>query len=469
MKKAEEVRPANGSGGLFGDVLEIVARWLTAVVSSVWELSAALVAVGAFGVFVGVPPLALVGVAVLIPVALVVLALAGWPPAGDWWRVVQGRYQRVRLRQRWPEIATQLGWDHAFGDRRRRVPDLVRVRRTGTSLIIELRPLPQQRRESWGVLCDQLRRYVGAAVARYDEPRPGVLAIYLGMLPLPTTAEFPRAVRTQAWDVLRLGVRAGGDEVSWRPSDVPHLLVGGVTKGGKGSAIRSVAYDGLASGWQLLVVNPKLSGEYGWLERLGVPVLERLESIQEVIEGIEVERERRQAIVKRAAVGSWDRVSGWTAPPLMLIVDEVSALLMVDKANKEIARTQERLSYLITRLVQLGRSAGIHLVLATQRPDVSTLGPNGGILRDNIDGRIGVCSLQDEGVRMLFGGSIDPDIKGVLNGTKGRALATMLSAGDFDVYGMQLYYLDEADLLTEAITPVVAQGVRLPMVSPGAA
>ncbi len=163
------------------------------------------------------------------------------------------------------------------------------------------------------------------------------------MQPLPPAVEFPRAHLVQAWDQLRLGVRAGGDEGEWRPSDVPHLLIGGVTKGGKGSAIRNVAYDALASGLRLIVVNPKLSGEYGWLERLGVPVLEALEGVLAVVERGELERAYRQTIVKTAGVGSWDKVVGWEAPPLMLIVDEASASLMVDKANKDIAKLQERI------------------------------------------------------------------------------------------------------------------------------
>lgn len=58
---------------------------------------------------------------------------------------------------------------------------------------------------------------------------------------------------------------------------------------------------------------------------------------------------------------------------------------------------------------------------------------------------------------MLFGTGLDPDIKTTLDGTKGRALATMLSAGDFDTYPLQLFWLDERELLRSPPQPAIAQ------------
>lgn len=397
----------------------------------------------------------LMGVAALIP------TYRGW--LVTWWRESRRRYYRHRLKATWPEICRVLGWYRDYGKDGLGRPQMLvatlrglRFERDGQVLVVEVKPLPNQPRTHWGVMTDQLRRYLGVPVARWDEPAPGILRMALSAVPLPTLVDYP-ALTSWRWDVLPVGVRAGSDMVAWRPSETPHLLVGGATKGGKGSAIRAVAYGALRSGWQLHVVNPKLSGEFRWLEALGVPVVETLAQVLEVVEGFERERERRQAIVKAAGVGSWEQVPGWADPPQLLIVDEVSALLMVDKANKEVAKLQERISYVVTRLVQMGRSAGIHLVLATQRPDVSTLGPNGGILRDNVDGRLGVCSLQDAGVAMLFGTGLDPDIKSTLDGTKGRALATMLSAGDFDTYPLQLFWLDEGVLTHAPPRPAVPQ------------
>ena len=71
--------------------------------------------------------------------------------------------------------------------------------------------------------------------------------------------------------------------------------------------------------------------------------------------------------------------------------------------------------------------------------------PAGGQLRNNLDARIAVGKLDRDGVLMMFGSGVDPEVRLELNGVKGRALVAHLSAGAPDLSVAQIYFVDEDD------------------------
>jgi len=358
----------------------------------------------------------------------------------------------------WPETCDELGWSSYLQDhhqttelRTGHYPDLVDFEGLPElpGFAVTLRPLPSQDREKWATMADQLARYAEAPYQDFEEPSPGVLRITVGFTPIAKRIDYDMAEHASLdWDLIPIGFDGKGSLRHWKVSDIPHALVGGSTKGGKGSVLRMAAIHSLLTGWRLVVVNTKGSGEFGWLKRFGVPLLTEIEEVRDYVVAIEKERRERQVIVEAHNVNDWTRLPPeLQEPPIMILVDEAASLLTASKSNKEVKAVQDEISYLLTRIAQQGRSAGVHLMLATQRPDSSSLGPEGGQFRNNLDARIGVCSLDADGLRMMFGSAgSDPDIKNGLDGTKGRALATKLTADEFDTYQLQVLYADEEDL-----------------------
>ena len=382
-------------------------------------------------------------------------------------REIRRAYGERRWRSGWPALALQLGWDVGFPDGRRMVPDLVAVRwESEDTLKVSCRPLAHQGREGWGKMAEQLRRELRASVCSHRESASGVLEVTLGMKALPETVAMPVEALEDSLDgAMRLGLIAGGGEAVWRPFEVPHLLVAGKTNRGKGVVVRSCTAQALASGWQVYIVNPKRSGEYAvWKVAHGVPVLTELGEVNDLLGSLLGQMFTRQAFLEERGVGSWLKLrgrgelpAGWH--PVLLVVDEASALLTPDKSDKKVEALQLNIGSRLARYAQLGRSSGMHMVMLTQRPDASQLGPSGGSLRNNIEARVVVGSLDDEGLRMMFP-SIDPERKSDLYGLPGRALCSQLNRSDEAVYTVQMYYLDEEDDQLRRLRVVAPQGLR---------
>jgi len=170
----------------------------------------------------------------------------------------------------------------------------------------------------------------------------------------------------------------------------PHVLLAGATGSGKGGTIRSALAGALEAGWQAVVIDPKESGEYRWLDRLGVPVISNVVEQIEALQEIDALRQRRQAVVKACGADTWNQVpaearSGWH--PVLVVIDEAADLLVPGKGKsapeREYAAQQHEAARLIAQLVRKGRSAGVHVILAIQRPDTAQLGEQGGALRNN--------------------------------------------------------------------------------------
>ncbi len=181
-----------------------------------------------------------------------------------------------------------------------------------------------------------------------------------------------------------------GLDVVGRPSianlaKMPHLLIAGSTGSGKSVAINtiiaSILYNATPEEVRMLMVDPKrieLSG-YEGIPHLLHPVVVEPKMASRALMWAVREMERRYKLLEVAKVKSFDsynEVSEEKLPYIVIIVDELADLMMV--ASKDVEAS-------IARLAQMARAAGMHLILATQRPSVDVLT---GLIKANFPTRI---------------------------------------------------------------------------------
>lgn len=183
-----------------------------------------------------------------------------------------------------------------------------------------------------------------------------------------------------------------GKDISGKPiiadlSKMPHLLVAGATGSGKSVSINSMVisllYKSTPAEVKMLMIDPKLLelSAYEGIPHLISPVITIPKEAAEALKKIVFEMERRyRELAERAARGieTYNIQAGdeERMPYIVVFIDEL-ADLMFTVANE--------IEDSIARLAQMGRAAGIHLILATQRPSVDVIT---GIIKANFPTRI---------------------------------------------------------------------------------
>lgn len=223
--------------------------------------------------------------------------------------------------------------------------------------------------------------------------------------------------------------------------DAPHLLVAGVPGSGKSewlrAAVASLMVTNCPSTFRLILIDPKknafaeLRGSvYLWRPDALIDTPDR-SVIKALIDLIGEMKRRNELFAQETAdnLADYQRKTRKQLPRLVCVVDEYAELLM--GANKA---DREQIEVSFVRIAQLGRAAGIHLVLATQRPSKQIVT---GVLKANIPGRValrvssGVESrviLDQSGAEFLLG-------RGDL----------LLAAGSNTLLRLQSAYLSDLD------------------------
>lgn len=346
--------------------------------------------------------------------------------------LIASAFARCRARSRalsrqiaWPGTCEQLGWSRRLASGGRLVPRLLGWAEDEYQVRILLRPLPEQGHTAWDQMADALRRMVGGETVQWRESR-GTLTVVVSRQGLPSELVWGSGLSDT--ERIVLGQRHGGALLALDVLRTPHVLLAGATGSGKGGAIRAALAGALEAGWQAIVLDPKESGEYRWVHQLAVPVFSSIGEHVCALEVIEGVRERRQTLIKQHGVDGWrelppDVRAGWR--PILLVVDEAADLLVAVKGRsapqREYAAVQHQAATLIAQLARKGRTAGIHLIVAIQRPDTAQLGDGGGALRNNLTARLALGTLDAEGTRMLGIPSSDPIVT-TLDGTPGRGI-----------------------------------------------
>ncbi len=184
---------------------------------------------------------------------------------------------------------------------------------------------------------------------------------------------------------IALGLDVVGNIAVADLAKMPHLLIAGATGAGKSVAINtiigSILFNATPEEVRFLMVDPKrieLSG-YEGIPHLLHPVVVEPKMASRALQWAVREMERRYRLLEEAHVKSFDSYnesSEEKLPYIVIIVDELADLMMV--ASKDVESS-------IARLAQMARAAGMHLILATQRPSVDVLT---GLIKANFPTRI---------------------------------------------------------------------------------
>lgn len=221
-----------------------------------------------------------------------------------------------------------------------------------------------------------------------------------GKIALRSVLDSPAWTESDAALPLALGVTSSGDPVVIDLAACPHLLAAGATGSGKSVGINCMLASLLLrhspDQLQLLLIDPKMVefARYRALPHLVCPVItENTEAIDKLRWAVE-EMEARYRRFVDADVEKYDEfvASGEKLPRIVIVIDEYADLVTVAKSDVEAT---------VVRLAQKARAAGIHLILATQRPSVDVIT---GVIKANFPARIAYKVSQREDSKTIIGG-----------------------------------------------------------------
>lgn len=201
---------------------------------------------------------------------------------------------------------------------------------------------------------------------------------------------------------LALGFDVIGRPVVANLARMPHLLIAGATGAGKSVAINafiaSILYKATPADVRLLMIDPKRIelSVYDDIPHLLHPVVVEAKMASRALLWAVREMERRYKLLEERRVKSfatYNDVSEDKLPYIVIIVDELADLMMV--ASKDVETS-------IARLAQMARAAGMHIVLATQRPSVDVLT---GLIKANFPTRISFKVSSKVDSRTILDGS----------------------------------------------------------------
>ena len=198
---------------------------------------------------------------------------------------------------------------------------------------------------------------------------------------------------------IAMGKDINGRIVTADLAGMPHLLIAGSTGAGKSVAINamimSILYKATPDQVRLILVDPKRLelGNYEGVPHLYTPIITEPKLAANALRNAVREMERRLKLLAAKGVRNIDQYNklferGDTPslfgedsderpiPYIVIIIDELADLMMLDSSNVEES---------ITRLAQMARAVGIHLVLATQRPSVDVIT---GLIKANFPARV---------------------------------------------------------------------------------
>lgn len=254
-------------------------------------------------------------------------------------------------------------------------------------------------------LTDDIKLNLAASDIRIEAPIPGKAAIGIE---IPNkhnqTVHFRDLIESQTFKNFKsklafaVGKDIGGKTVVTDLAKMPHLLIAGATGSGKSvcinTLIMSILYKASPEEVKLIMVDPKMVelSIYNGIPHLLIPVVTDPKKASGALNWAVVEMTNRYKKFTETGVrniegynkkvkelqksGEIDPESIKKMPQIVIIIDELADLMMVAPGEVEDA---------IVRLSQLARAAGIHLVIATQRPSVNVIT---GLIKANVPSRI---------------------------------------------------------------------------------
>jgi len=252
-------------------------------------------------------------------------------------------------------------------------------------------------------LADDIKLNLAAADIRIEAPIPGKSAIGIEvpnktnqMVMFRDLIENQEFAQARSKIAFAVGKNLAGQVIVSDIAKMPHLLIAGATGSGKSvcinTLIMSILYKATPEEVKLIMIDPKVVelSAYQGIPHLLIPVVtdpkqassalnwavmemgERYKKFAEVnVRNLTGYNEKVEESIKNGMEGDFKKL-----PQIVIIVDELADLMMVAPGEVEDA---------IVRLSQLARAAGIHLVIATQRPSVNVIT---GLIKANVPSRI---------------------------------------------------------------------------------
>ncbi len=250
-------------------------------------------------------------------------------------------------------------------------------------------------------LADDIALSMAAPDVRIEAPIPGKAAVGIevpnrevSMVYLRELLETPDFQQAPSRITVALGKDIAGNPVVADLARMPHLLIAGATGSGKSvclnTIIASILFKATPDEVKFLIIDPKMVelATYNGIPHLVSPVVTDPKKAATSLRWAVKEMERRYELFAAAGVRDVTRYNELCSsqgtvtrsqaplPLIVIIIDELADLMMVAPADVEDA---------VCRLAQMARAAGIHLVVATQRPSVDVIT---GLIKANIPSRI---------------------------------------------------------------------------------
>lgn len=280
----------------------------------------------------------------------------------------------------------------------------------------ELQPSPGVKVSKIVNLSDDISLNLAASGVRIEAPIPGKAAIGIEVPNKEVTAVFLRDViestnfsKFSSKLAFAVGKDISGECIVADIGKMPHVLIAGATGAGKSvcinSLIISLLYKATPDEVKLLMIDPKVVelGIYNGIPHLLIPVVTEPKkaagalnwAVQEMVNRYKLFAEKSVRDLKGYNAMLKESGSSEILPQIVIIIDELADLMMVAPGDVEDA---------ICRLAQMARAAGMHLVIATQRPSVDVIT---GIIKANIPSRISfaVSSQIDSRTILDMGGA----------------------------------------------------------------
>jgi S-DNA-T family DNA segregation ATPase FtsK/SpoIIIE len=251
-------------------------------------------------------------------------------------------------------------------------------------------------------LTDDIKLNLAAADIRIEAPIPGKAAVGIevpnksnSMVALREMLE-SKEFKQHSFDIaFAVGKDIGGQTIVTDIAKMPHLLIAGATGSGKSvcinTLIMSILYKANPSDVRLIMIDPKVVelSVYNGIPHLLIPVVTDSKKASAALNWAVAEMTERYNKFAESGVrdlkGYNDKVTDidhlndenyQKMPQIVIIIDELADLMMVAPGEVEDA---------ICRLAQMARAAGLHLIIATQRPSVNVIT---GLIKANIPSRI---------------------------------------------------------------------------------
>jgi S-DNA-T family DNA segregation ATPase FtsK/SpoIIIE len=268
-------------------------------------------------------------------------------------------------------------------------------------------------------LSDDIKLNLAAAEIRIEAPIPGKAAVGIEVPNKENTmVTFREIIESKDFTghssnvAFAVGKDIGGQPIVADIAKMPHLLIAGATGSGKSvcinTLIMSILYKSNPSDVRMIMVDPKVVelSVYNGIPHLLIPVVTDPKKAAAALNWAVAEmteRYKKFADVNVKDIKSYnDKVSEIAylndenyqkMPQIVIIIDELADLMMVAQNEVEDA---------ICRLAQLARAAGLHLVIATQRPSVNVIT---GLIKANIPSRIAFAVSSQVDSRTIIDGA----------------------------------------------------------------